>query len=302
MVKGTTMRATITCGISSSGKTTWANEQDDTFIVCRDDVRVQMLKDRGVDVEHENIWSHWKFKREDENNVTETCRTMIVQYAVQCKNIIVADTNLNYDRRMQLKQFLIDRGYEVEVKLFDVDVMDAIKRDERRKGTVGNQVIYSQWMQLISDPEFGTKKYVPDTSKPKAVIFDVDGTLAIMGDRRKPYEWDKVHLDTCNIWVRDMANRYADDHTVIVLSGRDGSCYNKTFEWLKDNRVKFDKLFMRESGDMRKDAIIKGEIFWRAVADNYNVIFAVDDRPQMARYWYSIGVNVFAVGPQFKEF
>jgi hypothetical protein len=59
---------------------------------------------------------------------------------------------------------------------------------------------------------------------------------------------------------------------------------------------------MRQAGDMRKDSIIKSEIFWENVAPNYDVKMVIDDRPQVTRMWRSIGLNVLQVGNPYVEF
>ncbi len=53
---------------------------------------------------------------------------------------------------------------------------------------------------------------------------------------------------------------------------------------------------------MRKDTIVKEEIFWRDIADNYNVQFVIDDRPSVARMWRELGLKVFQVGDPHIEF
>ena len=45
------------------------------------------------------------------------------------------------------------------------------------------------------------------------------------------------------------------------------------------------------------------ELFWDNVADNYNVIGVVDDRPQMIRLWHELKImNVICVGNPYIEF
>ena len=61
-------------------------------------------------------------------------------------------------------------------------------------------------------------------------------------------------------------------------------------------------LFMRAPGDMRKDTIVKEEIFWRDIADNFNVQFVVDDRPSVCRMWRELGLKVLQVGNPHIEF
>jgi hypothetical protein len=54
-------------------------------------------------------------------------------------------------------------------------------------------------------------------------------------------------------------------------------------------------LYMRPEGDMRKDAIVKLEIFDNEIRDNYDVQFALDDRNQVVEAYRSIGLTVLQV-------
>ena len=59
---------------------------------------------------------------------------------------------------------------------------------------------------------------------------------------------------------------------------------------------------MRSPNDTRKDFIIKKEIFFNYINDNYNVIATFDDRPQVCRMWHDIGLKVWATGNQLIDF
>lgn len=89
---------------------------------------------------------------------------------------------------------------------------------------------------------------------------------------------------------------------VVVVSGRDGSCEQETRNWLIDNGIFFDCLFMRKAGDSRKDAIIKEEILFDCIAPVYNILFWVDDRPQVVRKIKDLGINVIDVSKSYEEF
>lgn len=181
-----------------------------------------------------------------------------------------------------------------EIKEFPIEPHVAIKRSLARDYTVPASVInkqYKQWRKYKGLPEYtGTR------GKPKAVIFDIDGTLAEMRGRH-PFEWDKVKEDSAKTNVVDLAYLMSDnmDYELIVLSGRDGVCHHDTFHWLLDKHIPFDRLFMRDAGDNRPDAQIKEEIFWRDVAPNYDVKLVVDDRDQMVARWRAMGLECWQV-------
>jgi len=67
----------------------------------------------------------------------------------------------------------------------------------------------------------------------------------------------------------------------------------ETAEW---NVIPYE-LFMRPEGDMRKDSIVKTEIFDQRIRDKYNVVFAVDDRNAVVDNWREMGLCCVQVAP-----
>lgn len=289
------MKATITVGISGSGKTSCAKTQKAT-IICRDDVRAQILTERGHDVVNSSMWTFWKFNKSDETEVTARCSAMVEECAKAEQDIIIADTNLNADRRVELAKKLENIGYTVEYKQFDISYEEACKRDKGRKDTVGEGVIYKQWLQLYGEP------YKAPEGAPTCVIVDIDGTLAHMDGKRGTFEWDKVGQDSCDQVVKRIVDEFSSDNEIIVMSGRDGICYDLTKQWLDDHDIYYDRLVMRKAGDMRKDYIVKRELFDEHIRGKYAVTVVVDDRKQVIREWHRIGLKVIAVGDQNIEF
>jgi len=304
-----TKKAVIVVGISGSGKSTVVKEYPGYQNLERDKFRSYFLQKSGAlnkqglpyDPERDNLWSIWKWKWEDK--VTEMWNEALnVAIGLHGVDIIITDTNLNKDKMLQLKSLLESSGYEVEVKVLDTPLAECIERDKNRVNTVGEQVIYSQYMKLIENYDV-RKRYVPNPLKPTAILVDIDGTLAHMNNKRGPFEWDKVHVDDVDEVVKSMVNHFQADHTIIILSGRDGVCQPATEKWLHDNNVYYDHIFMRAMNDMRKDWVVKEEIFWNHVADNFNVHFVIDDRKQVVmNTWHPIGVKVIQVGNAYIDF
>ena len=150
-------------------------------------------------------------------------------------------------------------------------------------------------------------------NKPKAIIVDVDGTLADMRGIRKPFEWDKVHLDRPHQDVINLVNDLARvrelippgksfyettfKYKIIITTGRDGVCEQETKDWLTDNGVMYDDFYIRKAGDFRKDNIIKSEIYMDHIRPKYDVAFVIDDRDQVVEMWRSLGLRVLQVAP-----
>ena len=304
------MKAIITVGISASGKSTFAAE----FVAIEPTRRIEINRDniRRELVEKDGgtfTWAKWNWKREKE--VTEIVAGLISYSAFHKFDAIISDTNLNAGRRKSMIDDLKQLGYEVEIKEFPITLEEAWKRDAARKNGVGHSVIasqYEQWLEYLkNDAEESFRKYYVRervADKPKCILVDIDGTLAHMNGKRGAFEWDKVGLDDVDEAVKLMVNLVGKTSqlNIIVLSGRDGVCEDKTRQWLTDNGVTFDHIIMRTPNDMRKDTIVKEEIFWRDIADNYNVQFVIDDRPSVCRMWRELGLKVFQVGNPHVEF
>lgn len=287
------MKAIFTVGVSASGKTTWAESQVGYVNINRDDIRFQHICN-GI-----RSWRLYKFNKANEQKVTAIQTAMLADAIAQGKDVIISDTNLNPKNYRWMHQALENAGYEIEFKFFPISYEEALKRDSNRDNPVGQQVIarqFEQWNKLYGD------KVDNDPSLPKCIIVDVDGTLAEMKDRG-PFEWDKVGNDLPRQNVIDVVNAIAaTGATVIVFSGRDSVCYNETAQWLTDKGVNWSGLMMRPQGDMRKDSVIKRELFDKHVAGKYYVTAVFDDRPQVVRLWQEMGLTVFALGNQHVDF
>lgn len=137
-------------------------------------------------------------------------------------------------------------------------------------------------------------------------IFDLDGTLAIRGDR-DPYDWTRIKEDNLNKDIKHLTNMtdgYGRGSSVFIFTGRPETCRDSTEDWLecRDDCVSFDKLIMRKKGDLRDDRIVKYEMFNEHIRGKYNVRFVVDDRPKLCRMWRKMGLTVLQVGNPDVEF
>lgn len=282
----TSMSKLIICkGLPASGKSTWARKEADKPLVRRvnrDDIRVEL--------HGENKWTPAR-ERETVARRNELIR---VYLGSNC-TVISDDTNLSPKVEAELRSIAAEFGATVEVQDFtSVHVDDCIKRDAQRKAMVGADVIrrmYNQYLRTAPEPQ--------DPSLPRAILVDMDGTLALMGDR-SPYEDQFADRDRLNQPVFDMVQAYslATNAKLIIMSGRDeGRSRVVTTEWLENHNVPYDFIYMRAAGDERKDSIVKMELFDRYIKNRYCVDFVVDDRDQVVRMWRDdLGLTVFQVG------
>lgn len=141
----------ITIGIPASGKTTWSKEyvksNPTTVIVCRDDIRLE----HGL-----------KFG-ENEEAVNRFHRSKIAAAIHYGHDVVVADTNIHLPHRRSLISFAHYHNADVELKLFPIELEEALRRDKLRTASVGESVVtrfYERWMSM--DPILQTHIPVPN--------------------------------------------------------------------------------------------------------------------------------------------
>jgi predicted kinase len=290
-------------GVPGCGKSTfahqWLKEGERRARVNRDDIRMQFFgKETGV----------------DENMVTQIEHQQVDMLLKSGYSVVVDDTNIRHAYIKAFVKIASKYGVPVAVKQFDVDLKVAIERNAQRASRGGRDVpthvIEKMHKSLKSSGQFTRKliedawgateigqPYIRPVGAEKVYLFDIDGTLAAMSDR-SPFEWSKVGDDDPRAQVILTAQAHAKaGFKIIVMSGRDGSCRNETTKWLDFYEVPFSALFMRAEGDMRKDNIVKQELFDQHIRDKYNVIAVYDDRDQVVDMWRAMGVDCFQVAP-----
>jgi hypothetical protein len=86
-------------------------------------------------------------------------------------------------------------------------------------------------------------------------------------------------------------------YKIIFCSGREDLYREQTERFIKKHLSVEYELFMRKGSDLRKDSIIKSEIYDGQIAPNYNVFLVLDDRNQVVDFWRSKGLTCFQVAP-----
>lgn len=304
-------KLTILRGISGSGKSTWARQQN-AIVTSRDSIRHGML-----DFTYDE-WYGWPVDRRNdmEGVVTELQNASIAALLKAGKDVIVDNTNIQWKFVKQIAKIGYRYGADVEIKVFDVPLSVAQMRVAGRAAQGGMMVpfdvIEKQYNGLKAnknktlDPVVPPKPYTGTPGKPKAFLVDIDGTLAHMRDYRGPFDWAKVGLDDADEKIVDLVSAlsYSENldktfayEEVIVMSGRDEVCRPETEKWLDTACIPYTHLFMRPQGDMRPDNLIKAELFDKYVRDNYDVQFVLDDRDQVVEMWRAMGLTCLQVAP-----
>lgn len=165
----------------------------------------------------------------------------------------------------------------------------------------------------------------------RAIIFDLDGTLALIDHRRhfveKPKGWGQKNqltqllgdddwrpdwdafFEACN---NDLPNpgvvalykmicraQFEDlDTRVIIFSGRSESVRVKTVDWFKEYKIPTpDRLLMRPEGDFTPDDQLKEQWLRNLQAEGYFVQMVFDDRQKVVDMWRRNGITCLQVAP-----
>lgn len=178
---------------------------------------------------------------------------------------------------------------EVKSKFFDVPIKECIERDRYRIDSKGLRRIRTLFNKSDIPPYTEPLKYLDrDLNLPKAVVCDLDGTLALINDR-DPYDSEACIKDLLNEPVADLIKMEKSLGTkIILLSGRKEIARNATLQWLENYTISFDKLIMRKDDDYRRDDIVKKEFYDEQISSDFYVKYVLDDRDQVVNMWRKV--------------
>jgi predicted kinase len=309
----------ITRGLPGSGKSTWADNTIKTlwnFVkVERDEMRQLHFKQFG------------KLSKEQEEQVTRTQEALVRTYIAAGVNVIISDTHLPDRSVKRWQKIALELGTVVHVEDFRHVSLDQVLANNAARNRyakiVPENVIRDMHNRFIKGRDL-TKEVVYTAPEEQvivpyeqptfetdhaAAIFDIDGTLAVMGDR-SPYDGAKVGLDTLNADVHaSLDAHWALGVHIIIVTGRDEEYREVTEQWLSDNDVKYDRLYMRPTenradGKKTEDSIIKYNLFNKHIRGHkYKIVGVYDDRHRVLRMWRKLGLTTFHVnGPDAGNF
>ena len=309
-------------GIPACGKSTWAKEEvrkdpEGTTRINRDDLR--------------NMMSNYHFSDSNEKLVTEVRNSAIRSALKKGRNVILDETNLNPRNFEDICDMVKDLNISAMVmeKPFYIELDEALERDAKREGSakVGEEIVKKFWkkaggkshkfykakVEVFQPGDVDASVMCPnyDSDLPNAIICDLDGTWALFNSIgkngkatikhpkvhvRSPYDASKCEADAPNEPVVAVVEAfYKNGYKILFCSGRE-DCYRTQSEsHIKKNSDIDYQLFMRQTGDQRKDSIIKQELYDKNIKGKYNVFFVLDDRNQVVEFWRSIGLTCFQV-------
>lgn len=273
------LKVILTKGLPGSGKTTWAKEllskhPNSYKRINKDDLRAMLDN------------NHHSGKSED--FILKTRDSLILLALDQGKHVIIDDTNLNPTHQTRITQ-LVKGKANIEIKDFThIPLKTCIENDLRRPNSVGEKVIkqmYNKYLTTITPIQ-------QNPNLPKAIIVDIDGTLALMHNRT-PFEWHKVAQDLPNTPIINIVKNYP--HKIIIVSGRDEICKPETIQWLQQHEIPYNHLHMRPANNFDPDTTIKNNIFQFHIKDKFFIDYILDDRTQVVDLWRSLGLTCLQV-------
>ena len=132
---------------------------------------------------------------------------------------------------------------------------------------------------------------------PKAIIVDIDGTVSHKTDR-DIYDYKEAINDNPDpIVIEVIRSLEQQGYKIIFVTGRSDDCIQVTREWLGIHCPPYFALYMRQTGDYRKDAIVKQEIYETYIKDQFDILCVFDDRQQVVDMWREIGLKCLQVQP-----
>lgn len=274
-------------GLPGSGKTTYAKELANKgwVRVNKDDLRAML--------------NNSKFSKDNESYILSLRDEIIISSLVQGKNVVVDDTNLDPKHLIAFESIAGEFLSDFEIRFFDVDVKECIRRNSLREKPVPEKVIYTMYERYIKPPQ---QVIEYDDNKEECIIVDIDGTLAHIADGRSPYDASRAMNDSLDDAVSVVtAMMYNHGYKVIILTGRNEEHREVTEQWLEANNVQYDELYTRlnsdvdEKGKQLEDSIVKERLFRTHVEPRFNVKFVLDDRNRVVQKWRSLGLKCFQV-------
>jgi len=283
-------------GLPGSGKSTLSREiaSGGVVRVCKDDIRTML----GV-------------RSGDSEGTVHAMHVSLVKDAIMRGNSVVADCTHVQERDVDVYRQIAQRcgNVKLHTRVMRVGPAECVIRDSQRppRDQVGEGVIRRMWKRsgwasgwpddttTIYYPRFERRVALSDAKLPDAVVIDLDGTAAVIGDR-SPYNasaCDTVDI-VCPAVRAVVAGLVSQGVRPLYVSGRSDEYREPTERFLaaahpfSTDRV----LLMRAVGDSRSDDAVKADIYEKHIFEKFNVLVVLDDRPNVVRFWRSVGLTV----------
>lgn len=288
----------LTQGIQGSGKSTWAKKwvEEDPIHRVRwnnDDCR-RMCGPYSV--------------LERESFITSTRHSFIHKAMIDKKDIVIDDMNLNtrtteyYEKIVKAYNDQNTDKYVLEYKqFFNISVDECILRDSMRPNPIGEKIIkstYRKYRDYIINQSVNNMydNLVPNNSKlENAIICDIDATLSLNLKVRPFYGEGCAEGIADDIVIEPIANilrTMSKNNKILIVTGREGTpeIIEATKNWLINNNIPYDSIYLRPVKDYSPGAECKKEIYNNYIKGKYNVSFVLEDNKKCVNMWRSEGL------------
>ena len=150
--------------------------------------------------------------------------------------------------------------------------------------------------------------------KGTTVIFDLDGTLADIRERRTlatreggKIDWPKffdpnnISLDKPNVAVIESFKALKNaGYRMVIFSGRSDATREETEKWLSQYGIEYDLLQMRPGsgeGMFTPDDKLKEDWLNKEFPDKSQILCVYDERDKVVAMWRRNGIPCFQVAP-----
>lgn len=337
-------------GISGSGKSTYAiaeADKRDVTIISRDWIRRLLLKEDDLS----NYWQAGMDKFLEEE-ITKLEHGAFARALSLGKSVVIDNTNLRPQYIRQYIDIMLDFGldqHQVSVHDFDIEVEQAYQRIAQRDAVPMAKTVVEHQYALYTDakwdlselweqeqsrhqlkkwhfPPFSVVPYIPDQSKPKAILCDLDGTLSHRAILKHPQPHMRSYFDTKEYDLDDidpflqpvlesimLRPKSPETPRIIFVSGRKTATRDDTLRFLDRAFYPFrlgtdyellmrDETVDRHDGKDDPDDRVKYRVFDEYIRNNYNVLGVFDDRKRVVALWEALGLRVANMGSLNEEF
>lgn len=127
------------------------------------------------------------------------------------------------------------------------------------------------------------------------LVVDIDGVIAdasahqhfLNGENQKWEEFFEATLDSqVSREGRELVKSLAVSTPIFLMTARPSYLLERTVFWLKQNKISWDALLMREEKDDRSSPEVKLDLLSDLIESGYKPKFALDDDPRnLLMFW-----------------
>jgi predicted kinase len=279
-------------GPPCSGKSTWAKDfiinNPDYGYANRDTIRYRL--------------GNSKYTLKKEKEVTDIETAEILKYIQEGKNVIIDDTNLNPATINKWKFLAASCNADIEYKRFYVPYKTALERAKKRKAEGGlyiskNTILdfYKHYFKKELEDEMTDKRVIrmPQKELPKAVICDLDATLALH-QGRTPFDWSRILEDKPEPRLKQLLDLFVkNDIKILFLTGRTEDALDNTVQWIYENIHLTEnqyELFLRDNKDFSHGDDYKRKVYNDFIKDKFNILCVFEDSNKCVKMFREEGL------------